>query len=248
MFQGDAGGDRDIRIQWLQHDVYGEALDIITGSCQEHLRRAHTLLDDWEAWDYIDSYDHRTMQRSHDLLAAVWRFRHEFELRQLKLPIDGMTKTKHSDVVEEFIEKTNGFLRKSAVSGRIVSVGAYSIEIIRNDVPAHELNNHYIHNYSRYGYSFVSRPQCPIVFPRQNIKKGELLVTDDRSDFPGFIGHWLSWLRKEVESWVDTKPDRIRLVARILRNQNQPAGYRAEDDLSTSIINGNEDVPWINYA
>ena len=150
-FKGD--GSCDSHVQWLQHDVYHEALGIITGTCQEQMRIAHALLEDWE-WEFIESYDHRTMQDVHDVLAAVWRFRYEIEIRQFELP-----------------------------------------------------------------------------FERPNSKE------------PNFVGHWLRWLREEVESWTHY-PERIRLVVKILRNQNQPEGYQAETALYWNIIEACSDVPW----
>ena len=35
-------------------------------------------------WGTVESFDHRTLQGAHDLLAAVWRFRNDF--RQSELP------------------------------------------------------------------------------------------------------------------------------------------------------------------
>ena len=151
-FDGD--GDSDSHVQWLQHDVYGEALGIISRTCQEHMRTAHALLDNWEGWELIESLDHRTLQDAHDLLAAVWRFRYEMELRQIESSFEKPTK-----------------------------------------------------------------------------------------DEPNFVGHWLSWLKEEVESWIHD-PERVRLVVTILRNQNQPAGYKAETALQWDIMTVCDDVPW----
>ncbi len=84
------GGDGyvDTYVMWRQHDVYGRALGIITGECQEYIYLAHSLIGDpSKGWEFIKSYDHRTFQSSHDILAAVWRFRYENEARQMKLPV-----------------------------------------------------------------------------------------------------------------------------------------------------------------
>ena len=51
---------------------------------------------------------------------------------------------------------------------------------------------------------------------------------------PDFVGHWLNWLKKEVNSWK-RDPHLIRLVMRILRNQNQTLGYEAEDELEDEL-------------
>jgi hypothetical protein len=67
-------GDDDTTTAWAQHDVYGEALDIIVKRCREHVTFAPGL--QWPnrcATDF--RYDHRTLQVAHDLLAAAWRFR-----------------------------------------------------------------------------------------------------------------------------------------------------------------------------
>ena len=86
LFDGD--GHIDDRVMWRQHDVYYRALGIITNTCQEYLRLAHRLIGDLSTgWELISSYDHRTLQNSHDVLAAVWRFRHENEVRQMELPV-----------------------------------------------------------------------------------------------------------------------------------------------------------------
>ena len=85
-FDGD--GDLDLHVQWLQHDVYSEALGIISRTCQGHIRNAHALLDYWEGWELVERFDHRTLQLAHDLLAAVWRFRYEMKFRQYELPFE----------------------------------------------------------------------------------------------------------------------------------------------------------------
>ena len=72
---------------WRQHDVYYQALRIIEGTCQEFIRFAHGLIGEaGKGWVTIDRFDHRTLQASHDLLAAVWRYRYEHKVRQMELP------------------------------------------------------------------------------------------------------------------------------------------------------------------
>ena len=158
-FDGD--GDVDTRIQWLQHDVYSEALGIISRTCQEHMRTAHAMLDYWDGWEFIERFDHRTLQHAHDLLAAVWRFRYETKHRQYELPFE---------------------------------------------------------------------EQKP-------------LFEGPRGDKPDFAGRWLTWLQEQVDSWIHD-PERVLLVVTILRNQNQPAGYKAETALHWNIMMGCSDVPW----
>ena len=84
-FDGD--GYIDTYVMWRQHDVYYQALGIIANTCQEYVQLAHSLIGDpSKGWEFINSFDHRTLQGSHDILAAVWRFRYEGEVRQMKLP------------------------------------------------------------------------------------------------------------------------------------------------------------------
>ena len=85
-FEGD--GHIDTYVMWRQHDVYHRALGIITNTCQEYVQLAHSLIGDpSRGWEFINSYDHRTLQHSHDILAAVWRFRYDSVVRQLEHPV-----------------------------------------------------------------------------------------------------------------------------------------------------------------
>ena len=82
--------DDDVDVMWIQHDVYNEALGIISGICQEYTNLAHRILDDdLPKWEIINSYDHRSMQRAHDTIAAAWRLRCLPSLRQMEFPLDG---------------------------------------------------------------------------------------------------------------------------------------------------------------
>ena len=78
--------DVDTEVAWKQHDVYSEALGIIVSRCNQYAEFARHLLDDADHpdWGTVSSFDHRTLQHAHDLLAAVWRFRNN--LRQPGLP------------------------------------------------------------------------------------------------------------------------------------------------------------------
>ncbi|WP_269930176.1 hypothetical protein [Aminobacter sp. HY435] len=63
-------------VAWRQHDVYGDALRVIVRTCHGYGMFARRLLNDelHEAWGQIRRVDdHRTLQWTHDLLAAVWR-------------------------------------------------------------------------------------------------------------------------------------------------------------------------------
>ena len=54
---------------------------------------------------------------------------------------------------------------------------------------------------------------------------------------------WIQWLQDETASWV-AAPWIVRSVQIILRNQNQPLGYKAEAELCLEILNRFADVPW----
>lgn len=81
-------GEDDTAIAWKQHDVYREALRVIVRGCNKLTRFAKALLDDTShpKWGEVGSYDHRTLQSAHDLLAAAWRFR--TDMRQLELGLE----------------------------------------------------------------------------------------------------------------------------------------------------------------
>ena len=79
-------GDVDMEVASKQHDVYGQALWIIVKQCNLYAEFALRVLDDADhpEWGTVESFDHRTIQNAHDLLAAAWRFRNDF--RQSELP------------------------------------------------------------------------------------------------------------------------------------------------------------------
>ena len=79
-------GDVDMEVASKQHDVYGQALWIIVSKCHQYTEFARSLLNDADhsEWGTVEHFDHRILQRGHDLLAAVWRFRNDF--RQSELP------------------------------------------------------------------------------------------------------------------------------------------------------------------
>ena len=83
-------GDVDMELAKKQHDVYGQALGIIVRQCNLYAEFARRVLDDADhpEWGTVESFDHRTLQEAHDLLAAVWRFRND--IRQTGMPfVDG---------------------------------------------------------------------------------------------------------------------------------------------------------------
>ena len=70
-----AGDDMDLAKR--QHDFCNEALAIMVGTCNRYTRIASTILQDTEHEESgrVTSFDHRTIQDAHDLLAAAWRFK-----------------------------------------------------------------------------------------------------------------------------------------------------------------------------
>ena len=76
-FDGDVG----MEVAKKQHDVYGPALWIIVRQCNLYAEFTRRVLDDADhlEWGTVESFDHRTLQGAHDLLAAVWRFRNDFQ-------------------------------------------------------------------------------------------------------------------------------------------------------------------------
>ena len=78
-------GDDDTVLQKMQHDVYGDALSILVGESNRYTRFAKAMLGDdasHECWGRIHKFDHRTLQGAHDLLAAVWRYKHDYILQK----------------------------------------------------------------------------------------------------------------------------------------------------------------------
>ena len=190
LFNGD--GSINDSVMWRQHVVYGQALGIIAGTCQEYMELAYYLMEDSdEYWERIYSFDHRTLQHAHDILAAVWHFRYEIKLRQMELP--GCRPCKE-------------YYCPSRTEGKTI-----------------------------YLYGLRNGEKCPVPG----------CISLQYKEEPDFAVHWLNWLRNEVKSW-ERYPSLIRLVARILKNQNQPAGYEAEKALETALMyDYYAGIPWM---
>lgn len=95
-------GDVDMEVADKQHDVYGHALWIIVRKCNLYAEFARSLLDDDDhpEWGTVESFDHRTLQGAHDLLAAAWRFRNDF--RESEMPF--MDKNSLDEVQELWLD------------------------------------------------------------------------------------------------------------------------------------------------
>ncbi len=190
LFDGD--GYVDGHVMWRQHDVYHRALGIITNTCQEYARLAHSLISDPSiGWEFINSYDHRTLQKSHDIMAAVWRFRHENETRQMELPVVRR-------MCREFLACP---YRTPARGLNLKGLGG---------------------NWRCHIFSCTRGPE---------------------EEEPNFAAPWLEWLQDEVHSWKHS-PHLIRHVMQILKNQNQPLGYRSETALTYDLVARYSEVPW----
>lgn len=179
-FPGD--GEIDMYIHWLQHNVYGEALRIIAKGCYRHTERASAILGygDWERVS-TDEIDHRTLQYAHNILAAIWRFRYSFKLRQFDFPV----------------EQTNS------------------------------IDPNYMNRWWKWSDWWKWRR----AWEQERVIENE--ITE----------HWLKWLRDEIESWRDY-PTLVRLVMKIIANQNRPVGYQAEAELAWELLISYDDVPW----
>jgi hypothetical protein len=79
-------GDDDTHLMWLQHDVYGAALDNIVSRVKDYNDFAEAYLN-VRRGDFPRSYDYRNLQQAHDVLAACYRFRHPAQ--QFELPFEG---------------------------------------------------------------------------------------------------------------------------------------------------------------
>ncbi len=82
--------DDSVEVAWLQHDVYGQALDIIVRECRDSARQAAAILG-LASPPCVEgdlTYDHRTLQDAHDLLAAAWRYRANAAQRELDFKQD----------------------------------------------------------------------------------------------------------------------------------------------------------------
>lgn len=89
----------DIELGWKQHDVYSDALRIISNGCFAHLQNSCVALNiNEEDRIYSGKIDHRTIQLLHDLLAAAWRY----EVSPPQLKINFVFQENHQTMEEWF--------------------------------------------------------------------------------------------------------------------------------------------------
>lgn len=79
------GDDNDV-VMNLQHDCYGHSLWLIVNQCKYRYLEAVRLLslsnDFIKTVRELESFDHRTLQYTHDILAAIFRERNAERLQQ----------------------------------------------------------------------------------------------------------------------------------------------------------------------
>ena len=99
--------DVDYRTKRAQHDVYYNSLSIIVDGCIRHVQAAAALLEvGWPPeWLSDPTYDHRTLQAAHDILAAAWRFIADTAQPRLPAPIG------HPDLARPLMEQWHDWLR-----------------------------------------------------------------------------------------------------------------------------------------
>ena len=69
---------------------------IIVSACNRFARFAIAVLEDkeYEGWGQVESFDHRTLQGAHDLLAAAWRFSNKGRQDRLSFTCAAMDATR----------------------------------------------------------------------------------------------------------------------------------------------------------
>ena len=65
---------------------------------------------------------------------------------------------------------------------------------------------------------------------RFKVRPTEPLLPIEEPEPPVASYHWLTWLRNDVRTWNE-KPEIVRAVLEVRRNQNSERGYAAEDEL-----------------
>jgi len=95
-----------------QHDVYDNALRIIVKKCNLLAWFAQNVVqpENYQSWEAIVTFDHRTLQHQHDLLATVWRYHNQVSQMRLdcdedKSGIQTRWLTWLSDEVDDWIER-----------------------------------------------------------------------------------------------------------------------------------------------
>ncbi len=112
-------GDNNKTLMQMQHEIYGEMIAYMFGSARRRYQEAAMLLDVKTdlSESLIDQYsvDHRTLQRTHDLIAAYYRFKHD-DGGQLQL-------NENAEAIDSDCETRRGssFKRKSITFSSMLS-------------------------------------------------------------------------------------------------------------------------------
>ena len=213
-------GDNNKHVAWLQHAVYSQALWTIVKPCQDYMAFACRLLGDSREEEMgvnIEKFDHRTLQNcAHDILAAVWRFKFRANLLQLELPFDRVIPPLHGRISDWPWEE------EAKAAG---------------DIYARELD---FGGLTEMSERMLKHQAATRGIYEPITAKGNVPLTAIDLDH---MRHWLDWLNEEVQSW---KHDLylVRYVMKILTNQNQPEGYKAESELAWALVSRFGDVPW----
>ena len=97
--------DDSLEVAWRQHDVYESALNVIVQECLAGTRKAAELLgiEPPACAKNEIHFDHRTLQRVHDLLAAAWRYRSRAIKPELPLEPPNPSRWLSPTLVDEWI-------------------------------------------------------------------------------------------------------------------------------------------------
>lgn len=102
-------GDINDRLQWIQCELYVELLPyLFFGVRDKFLRAAYLLEVDTELTKTLrelTAFDHRTLQATHDAIAAHFRYNH-FLGGQLALPYEGIS-------YDEVLQQDDDVMRKA---------------------------------------------------------------------------------------------------------------------------------------
>jgi hypothetical protein len=133
-------GDDDTHLMWLQHDVYHDALGIITAN----VKTLHNFVMQYtksELVAFSETYDHRRLQGAHDIWAAQYRF-YKGDA-QIPLPLNGETQPDAFD--KAVVDNWRAWLKETCrdlvydpyVARLICNLGMQSDSELANNWEAH---------------------------------------------------------------------------------------------------------------
>ena len=94
MIVGDSfAGDTNVKLMWIQHDLYRELVVYLFTQARERYSAAVRLVGVNTELRLrvatVEGFDHRVLQGAHDKIAAYYRFAHD-PRGQMPLPFDGL--------------------------------------------------------------------------------------------------------------------------------------------------------------